>query len=74
MPPPPPGMIPVRPPPMPPMLRPPPGFIPMRLPPGMAPVSTMSTPTSVPATLSTLAVHYPSQDPTRMGAVGNKTA
>ncbi|KAK2164240.1 hypothetical protein LSH36_67g03016 [Paralvinella palmiformis] len=52
-PPPPPGMMPIRPPPMPPMLRPPPGFLPSR-PPPPNPQST--------------AIHYPSQDPTRMGA------
>lgn len=55
MPPPPPGMMPMRPPPMPPMLRPPPGYLPSRPPP----------PAPHPG-----AIHYPSQDPTRMGAVG----
>lgn len=60
LPPPPPGMMPMRPPPMPPMLRPPPGYLPGRPPPHMPPSS---------------AIHYPSQDPTRMGAVGSgKTA
>ena len=57
-PPPPPGMMPMRPPPMPPMLRHPPGF--MR---GMRPRQNMQPPG---------AIHYPSQDPTRMGAVSKK--
>ncbi len=54
MPPPPPGMMPMRPPPIPPMLRPPPGYPPNRPPPPMP---------------NPGAIHYPSQDPTRMGAV-----
>ena len=54
-PPPPPGMMPMRPPPMPPMLRPPPGYPPNRPPPPM-PQSSQQ-------------IHYPSQDPTRMGAI-----
>lgn len=50
----PPGMMPMRPPPMPPMLRPPPGYAPMR-PPGIQ---------QQPGT-----IHYPSQDPSRMGTI-----
>ena len=58
-PPPPPGMMPLRPPPIPPMVRMPPMAYPIRPPPPLAPPGT---------------VHYPSQDPTRMGAVGDKAS
>ncbi len=64
----PPGMMPMRPPPMPPMLRPPPGFMPVRPPPsvpGQEPQPLTSQP--MPPAVS-IAMHYPSQDPTRMGA------
>ena len=67
----PPGMIPMR---LPPMMRPPvsmaqtrlpvrPGMS-MRLPPGMP------RPPIPPRPPTMMAVHYPSQDPTRMGATG----
>jgi len=63
MPPPPPGMVPMRPPPMPPILRPPPGVLPARPPP------VVTVPQS-----QAMVLHYPSQDPTRMGAVGANAA
>ena len=62
----PPGMMPMRPPPMPQMLRPPPGYMPAR-PPAAGTAQGQVSVTSQPQPTVNLAVHYPSQDPTRMG-------